>query len=248
MMITGLAPKIAKFNHSHMATGSIEMKFATDSMPWMSFEQMRNSTGSKINPYTFKCEIFSFDMLLWELVFKKIPYEKWDIMKIKEHVLAVEKYSTEKEIAPALLPEKTIDLEDDEIQQIIFLEKGIAAHRRNEYQKAWDCFVAHAALGNTTAKYWKGRYLWEEFVVEKDRKKALGLFKEAADDGIGDAQFYYSFSLVSNPLVKFDRKIFLEYLTKSTHNNNPIVQFNLGEVYSHGKHGIGKDKELGCPQ
>ena len=32
--------------------------------------------------------IFSFGMLLWELVFEKIPYEKWNIMQIKEHVLA----------------------------------------------------------------------------------------------------------------------------------------------------------------
>ncbi|RHZ62897.1 hypothetical protein Glove_334g55 [Diversispora epigaea] len=37
--------------------------------------------------YIFKCEIFSFGMLLWELLFQKIPYEDKDIDQIKDHVL-----------------------------------------------------------------------------------------------------------------------------------------------------------------
>ncbi|RHZ73864.1 hypothetical protein Glove_228g102 [Diversispora epigaea] len=176
----------------------------------------------------------------------------------------VEKDSVDKKIE--LFPENELDLDGswcvsindeggsdlretefniDEITQIIPLKEGIQAHRNKEYQKAWDCFAAHADLDNAHAKYWKGYYLWEGIEVKKDREQAFGLFKEAADDGIGDAQLYYAFSLVSNPLVKFDRKIFLEYLTKSAHNNNPIAQFSLGEIYLRGEHGIGKDEELG---
>ncbi|CAG8545756.1 10878_t:CDS:2 [Diversispora eburnea] len=261
-------------------------------------------------------------MLLWELVFEKIPYEKWDILKIKEHVLAgnreiitwgkappdvqklqkglakiiisawksdpairaslqnifinlvqlVDEYCTpDKETAVILLPDKTLDLDGslsravsisdegnwelpdmdymdfniDEIAQVIPLEEGIAAHRKKEHTKAWKCFLAHADLNNATAKYWKGYYLWEGIEVEKDRKQACELFKEAADAEIADAQLRYAFSLVNNPLVKFDRETFLKYITKAADNNNPTAQFNLGETYLYGKLNQKRDEELG---
>ncbi|RHZ46459.1 hypothetical protein Glove_621g21 [Diversispora epigaea] len=133
----------------------------------------------------------------------------------------------------------------DKIPQIILLEEGIAAHRKGEHAKAWECFLAHADLDNATAKFWKGYYLWEGIEVEKDREQASRLFKEAADDEIADAQLRYAFSLVNNPPVKFDREIFLKYITKAAHNNNPTAQFNLGEIYLRGKLGNEKDKKLG---
>ncbi|CAG8545691.1 10875_t:CDS:2 [Diversispora eburnea] len=314
MMATGLVPKIAKFKYSHVETSpTTDMKDATEIMRWMAPEKLRDSTY----PYTFKCEIFSFGMLLWELVFEKIPYEKWDILKIKEYVLAgnrekitwgrassdVEKlqkglakiivsawqgdpairaslqnifmnlvqladeYCTGKETEAKLLPDKALDLDGsavsisdeggldlpdmdmdfniDEIPQIIPLEEGIAAHRNKEHAKAWKCFLAHADLNNATAKYWKGYYLWEGIEIEKDRKQACELFKEAADDEIADAQLRYAFSLVNNPPVKFDRDIFLKYITKAADNNNPTAQYNLGEVYFYGKLNQKKDEELG---
>ncbi|RHZ64398.1 hypothetical protein Glove_325g2 [Diversispora epigaea] len=296
MMSTGLVPKITNFSYSRMASGpTSDLKDVTDVTHWMAPEKLRDSVRHHF-PYTFKCEIFSFGMLLWELVFRKIPYEKWDVIKVKEHVLAgnrekfkwgnaplniqkslteiiesawqgdpairaplqnifinlvqlVDEYCTpDKESAPVILPDKKLDLPDfdiNEISQIIPLEEGISAHKRNEYQVAWDCFVAHADLDNAIAKYWQGYYLWEGIEVEKDREQASRLFKEAADDEIVDAQFRYALSLVNNPPVKFDREIFLKYMTKAADNNNPAAQFNLGEVYLHGKLGNKKDKEFG---
>ncbi|KAF0528700.1 kinase-like protein [Gigaspora margarita] len=38
--------------------------------PWMAPEKMKGE------PYTHKCEVFSFGMLLWELAYQKVPYEK----------------------------------------------------------------------------------------------------------------------------------------------------------------------------
>ncbi|RHZ75819.1 hypothetical protein Glove_209g128 [Diversispora epigaea] len=316
LMTTELVPKIAKFNYSRTATSpTIDMKDVTGVMHWMAPEKLRDSAKRHV-PYTFKCEIFSFGMLLWELVFEKIPYEKWDILKIKEHVLAgnrekitfgkaepdvrniqkglaeiimsawqgdpairaslqnifinldhlANKYCTGKETVPKLLPDKELDLDGspralsiskselpdidvdfniDEIPQIISLEEGIAAHRKGEHAKAWDCFVSHADLDNALAKYWKGYYLWEGIQVEKDRKQARELFKDAADKEIADAQLRYAISFVNNPPVKFDREIFLKYITKAADNNNPTAQFNLGDVYLHGKLNKKRDEELG---
>ncbi|CAG8545775.1 10879_t:CDS:2 [Diversispora eburnea] len=323
MMVTGLIPKIAEFKYSRMARSpTTDMKGVTDITRWMAPEKLRDSTYSDSTkkhvhvPYTFKCEIFSFGMLLWELVFEKIPYEKWNILKIKEHVLAgnrekitwgkappdvqklqkglakiivsaweddpairaslqnifinldhlVDEYCTpDKETDVILLPDKTLDLDGsavsisdesgldlpdmdfniDKIPQIIPLEEGIAAHWKKEHAKAWKCFLAHADLKNTTAKYWKGIYLWEGIEVEKDRKQACELFKEAADDEIAEAQLSYAFSLVNDPTVEFDRETFLKYITKAANNNNSTAQFSLGEVYLYGKLNQKKDEKLG---
>ncbi|RHZ46440.1 hypothetical protein Glove_621g62 [Diversispora epigaea] len=92
MIATGLLPKIANFKYSHMVNvptfvKKFEKAFLIDGMHWMAPEKLRDSTKHRV-PYTLKCEIFSFGMLLWELVFEKIPYEKWDIIKVKEYVLA----------------------------------------------------------------------------------------------------------------------------------------------------------------
>ncbi|CAG8531103.1 5582_t:CDS:1, partial [Dentiscutata heterogama] len=174
--------------------------------------------------------------------------------------------------SPALLPPKTLDLDGtmhkapvsvsdeggmelpdlgdefnlDEIETVISLEEGIAAHKKKDHKTAWECFEAHAELGNTTAKYWMGYYLWEGCLDgKKDRKKASELFKEAADDGISDAQLRYAFSLVNNPPIRFDRAVFLEYLNKAAANNNPTAQFNLGDMYLNGKLKVEKNPKLG---
>ena len=56
-------------------------------------------------PYTFKCEIFSFGMLLWELGAQKLPYEKMDMNEIMHHVKAKKRedfngFNTRKELDP----------------------------------------------------------------------------------------------------------------------------------------------------
>ncbi len=143
------------------------------------------------------------------------------------------------------LPDLDMDFSIDDIPLIMPLEDGIVAHKRKDMQTAWECFNAHADLGNTTAKYWKGYYLWEGYSSQKDRAEASKLFKEAADDGLPDAQLRYAFSLVGNPGAKFDRKVFIEYLTKAADNNNSTAQFNLGDLYIHGKLGVTKNVPLG---
>ncbi len=111
----------------------------------------------------------------------------------------------------------------DSITPIPLLDEGVKAHKEKETSKAWEIFCEHANLGSTKAKFWKGYYLWEGYAGEKDRKQASKLFKEAADDGLADAQLHYAFSLVSNQGSKFDRKLFFEYLTKAADNNNSAV-------------------------
>ncbi|CAG8605991.1 17881_t:CDS:2 [Rhizophagus irregularis] len=318
MMTWHLEPKLTNFEYARLTTDSTSnVTNLTEIVHWLAPEKLRSAN---VQRYNAKCEIFSFGMLLWELAFEKVPYENWDMNKIRDHVLANkrEKISFGKESSniqklqqgyakiivaawqddpqiraslqeiflelhslytefcstvnssPVLKPDKSLDLDGskatapvsisdegglelpdmedfsiDAIVEIMPLEEGIAAHKKKEFQVAWECFNAHSDLGNTTAKYWKGYYLWEGYACEKDRVEASNLFKEAADDGLPDAQLRYAFSLVGNPGAKFDKGVFIEYLTKAAENNNSTAQFNLGDLYMHGKLNVPKNEELG---
>ncbi|CAG8545797.1 10880_t:CDS:10 [Diversispora eburnea] len=148
-------------------------------------------------------------MLLWELFFEKMPYEKWNILKIKEHVLAGKR---EKITWGKALPD------------VRELQKGLAK------------IIVSAKLLPDKALDLDGFADLPDMYMDgegNDHKKASELFKEAADDEISDAQLLYAFSLVNNPPVKFDREIFLKYITKAADNKNPTAQFNLGEIYLH---------------
>ncbi|RGB41629.1 hypothetical protein C1646_685219 [Rhizophagus diaphanus] len=96
---------------------------------------------------------------------------------------------------------------------------------------AWEYFNAHAELGNKNALYWKAHYLSEGYYVEKDKKKAIPLFKEAADAGVPEAQYRYAMESINvNP------DIFLNYLTQSAENGYINAMYNLGMCYTKGQH------------
>ncbi|GBB92361.1 hypothetical protein RclHR1_00020064 [Rhizophagus clarus] len=320
MMTLRLEPKITGFEYARLTTSATtSMTEITKVVHWLAPEKLRHA---KDQPYNTKCEIFSFGMLLWELAFEKIPYENWNMERIKEWVLSgkrerlifgrdkpeieelqkeykqiivaawqddpqiraslqflfmelnklAQKYYDPRSNSPALKPDKTIDLDGtlhqndpisvsdqggedlpefdeefslDSIPEIPTLDDGISAHKKKDTTKAWEIFCEHTNLGSIKAKYWKGYYLWEGYAGQKDRKLASTLFKEAADDGLADAQLRYAFSLVGNQGSKFDRKVFIEYLTKAAENQNSTAQFNLGDLYLNGKLGVPQNIELG---
>ncbi|CAJ0885847.1 16794_t:CDS:10 [Entrophospora sp. SA101] len=284
---------------------------------WLAPEKLRYGPRQS---YNFKCEIFSFGMLLWELAFERVPYEKWDMSKVRSYVLDggrenirfgetdSDTKSLQEDYAKiirgaweddpllrsslqniflqldrlysqhpssltesGLFPSKTIDFDgslkqgqkpisvSDEdvdnsqineqsqasvITQIMTLDEGIKAHKAKDHKTAWTCFQANAELKNSGAKYWKGYYLWEGYGGYKDRMAAAKLFKEAADEGVPDAQLRYAFSLVENK-TKFNKDEFIRYLKLAADNSNPTAQFNLGDMYINGKLGVTKDPVVG---
>ncbi|CAG8518003.1 11739_t:CDS:10 [Funneliformis mosseae] len=290
--------------------GNLREVYNTYEISWVA-KRLRNGGNQR---YNMKCEVFSFGMLLWELAFEKIPYERWDMAKIKEHVLSnkrekitfggenpdiqnlqksyakiiVSAWQDDPQIRASLqqiflnlhdlytthcssgyntslalkpldldgskavsvsdiggldLPDFDMEFSISAVQEIMSLEEGIKAYRRSDYATAWECFNAHAELGNTKAKYWKGYYLWENSSDQKDQEEASKLFKAAADDGFADAQLRYAFSLIENNGINLP--VFIEYLTKSADNNNNTAQFNLGDLYINGKLGVTKNVPLG---
>ncbi|CAG8492123.1 3656_t:CDS:2 [Diversispora eburnea] len=83
MLTERLEPKLANFELSRMEIGISKNigESLIEVINWMSPEKMNDF------PYTYKCEIFSFGMLLWELCFEKKPYaNKNDPSQVMKHV------------------------------------------------------------------------------------------------------------------------------------------------------------------
>ncbi|EXX55828.1 kinase-like domain-containing protein [Rhizophagus irregularis DAOM 181602=DAOM 197198] len=134
------------------------------------------------------------------------------------------------------------------IKPVISIEEGIQAFKDKDHQKAWECFDFHAENNSIVAKYWKGRYLWEGYLddIQEREEEGKKLLKEAADEGNSDAQLRYAFTLLNDLEEENNQQIFLEYLKKAAdEGNNPVAQFNLGDIYYKGKCNIPKDENEG---
>ncbi|RIA88664.1 kinase-like domain-containing protein [Glomus cerebriforme] len=194
-----------------------------------------------------------------ERTWKDIPQERISFLKaldmLEELYRSIQNMFDEN--LPALSPNKSIDFDgskdsliipDDLINQIIPLDEGILTFRMGDHQKAWECFDYHASNGSITAKYWKGRYLWDGYLdnIKGREKEGKALLKEAADEGISDAQLRYAFTLLNFLDEGDNRKIFMDYITKAaTEGDNDTAQYNLGDIYYKGKCKIPKDEDEG---
>jgi TPR repeat protein len=125
------------------------------------------------------------------------------------------------------------------------VKEGLKAHKLGDYEKAWKCFEANANVGDILAKYWQGYYYLEGKYQKKNKKRAMELFKEAADAGNADAQLRYAFCLIDKENNHIDSGKFMKYLKLAADNNNATALYNLGDVYFSGKLGIKKDQEKG---
>ncbi|CAG8713491.1 2271_t:CDS:2, partial [Dentiscutata heterogama] len=133
------------------------------------------------------------------------------------------------------------NLEIPMIQPLIPFEEGIKAHKARDYEKAWKCFESNAKFGNNMAKYWQGYYLLNGTGVKKDHAAALKLFKEAADNGVPDAQLRYAFALLEDK-NNLDVQEVMKYMIMAANSENSTALFNLGDIYWNGKLGVTVDK------
>ncbi|CAG8649536.1 970_t:CDS:2 [Ambispora leptoticha] len=315
-----LEAKIANFHLSRLKEGPTRdiKSNIIEIVHWLAPEKF---SSKPFKPYTTKCDIFSYGMLLWELGHAKKPYENMTIKEIKEHVekgdretinfglcpsgvqieyakLIKEAWAGDPYVRPTLqdiflklnkinetcpkspglsprnssdnsdipslkpisspsqhntpcieansddLPEFNFEIEIP-IKPLIPLEDGIKAYKEHDFKTAWECFEGHAKIKNSKAIYWQGYYLWEGLEGKKDFKEAARLFKQAADDGISDAQLRYALCVMKSEGVKFNRDEFLKYLRLAADNGNPAAQYNLGDVLLNGKLNVKKDEEEG---
>ncbi|CAJ0824176.1 8663_t:CDS:2 [Entrophospora sp. SA101] len=128
--------------------------------------------------------------------------------------------------------------------------EGISKHKKGCKDEALKIFIEHVKLNNKTAKYWYGYYLLEGYAgLEKDKKKATEYFREAAEEGVPDAQLRYAHILLDDskangPDPNTLNQI-IHYFTLAADNKNSSARYLLGSLYYYGKHGVIQDKEKG---
>ncbi|KAF0502404.1 kinase-like protein [Gigaspora margarita] len=89
-MTSRLEPRLANFHFARMS-GDISPNYedgVLNIIHWLAPEKMYEymSLYAKKRPYTQKCEIFSFGMMLWELCFDRVPYQGKNMEYITNHV------------------------------------------------------------------------------------------------------------------------------------------------------------------
>ncbi|RIB01797.1 kinase-like domain-containing protein [Gigaspora rosea] len=262
MITQNLEPKLTNFQYAREITGETsQITNISTIVHWLAPEKMRD------HGYTYKCELFSFGMLLWELCYEKIPYENLETKDIMDHVrkgkrekllIGRGKQSEDKEIQKefaGIINETWYDEPQMRISiSALFLElsklkakyvkAGVKLHGKGDKEsrrQAWKCFVANADLGNPIAKFWKGYYLSKGYVEDKNLEEAKKLFKEAADYGFAAAQFQYAVTLVDDQEKRME---FLKYLQLSADQGNTDAEYTLGRLYLTGSI-VNVDRETG---
>ncbi|CAG8642492.1 11135_t:CDS:2 [Gigaspora margarita] len=137
-------------------------------------------------------------------------------------------------------------IEEDDI--IVPLEEGIKMHRNGNRDDAWKCFKQNSEL--PLAKFWKGYYYMNGYVVDKNLDEAIKLFKEAADDNHTESQYRYAVMLLSRKendetAKNKNRQEILQYFKLAADNKNTDAMYYLGDIYLNGKLKVSKDEKLG---
>ncbi|RIA93931.1 hypothetical protein C1645_803805 [Glomus cerebriforme] len=85
------------------------------------------------------------------------------------------------------------------------------------------------------------------FNQKKDKMAALTLFKEAADEGVVDAQYRYACALLDKNLkskLKVNPKDAVKYIQLAAENGSCPAQFQIGEAYSKGRLGYKQNLKM----
>ncbi|CAG8737537.1 6991_t:CDS:2, partial [Dentiscutata heterogama] len=89
MMTANDEPKLTNFKYARKRNSANSEKISDeiiDIIHWLAPEKMHEQLRTEdYKPYTQRCEIYSFGMLIWEIAFEKVPYEKMDMSQIVKH-------------------------------------------------------------------------------------------------------------------------------------------------------------------
>ncbi|CAG8519593.1 6567_t:CDS:2 [Ambispora leptoticha] len=122
------------------------------------------------------------------------------------------------------------------------VNEAITEHRKKSENrgKIFECFSEYAELGDLSAKYWKGYYLYYNVLEMDDTNKeerlqnAAKLFREAAEHDIPEAQLRYGHCLWRGEGIEKNIDEAIDYFQKAAHNGNHTAMFNIGNIYYNG--------------
>ncbi|RHZ49006.1 hypothetical protein Glove_535g16 [Diversispora epigaea] len=93
--------KISNFEMSRLTQGeTTSCSNIKDYVRWLAPEKIREPNSR----YNHKCEMFSLGMLVWELSYQRIPYEKMNLKEIQDHVSENKRETLEILLHPTPIP------------------------------------------------------------------------------------------------------------------------------------------------
>ncbi|CAG8549069.1 6635_t:CDS:2 [Ambispora gerdemannii] len=266
---------------------------ASNCIRYMAPEKLKDSSY----PYDFKCEIYSFGILLWEIAEQRIPFQniKKDVVGIRQKALdgkrepfsspsqvpiewieIVNKVTSfdptdrptladvftnlvelSKKYPPTAQPKifSTIHRPTPNPRPLLTIQDAINNHisKGGDRKTAYQIFCYYADLGDFTAKYWVGYYLYynclnDQGTAEQRERaivRAAKLFKEAADIELPEAQLRYGHCLLNGEGVEKNVSLAVEYIQKAADNGILTAMYNIGCIYYNGN-GVVQDKEKGA--
>ncbi|CAG8662221.1 10415_t:CDS:2, partial [Ambispora gerdemannii] len=258
--------KIGNFGLSRgLREATRNLREGVDNVRYIAPEKLKENK----HPYDFKCEIYSFGVLLWEIAEQRIPFQniERDIVEIPTNfdpmnrpalaIIFTELFELSNTHRPAtnhpnIYPNTLFPSNQ---RPLFTVEDAINLHktRGGDRKEAYEIFCDYAKLGDSTAKYWVGYYLYynslnnkETFEQrENDVIRAVQYFKEAAEMDVPEAQLRYGHCLWKGDGIEKNGTLALEYFLKSAHNGNSTAMYNAGSMYFNGN-GVIQDKEKGA--
>lgn len=129
-------------------------------------------------------------------------------------------------------------------QERIILRKAQSAFTRNNNMKAHDLWLPLAESGIAEAQYSLGFLYQSGLGPERDIKKAIAWYTNAAEQNEARAQFNLGVLLLNNEDdIEEDVEAGMLWLTRSAENNNARAKEFLIGLYSNGQYGVEKSKQ-----
>jgi TPR repeat protein len=123
------------------------------------------------------------------------------------------------------------------------IQKGIAAYKAGTYGAARKIFERLAKKKNAEATYWLGRMYEEGAGVAKNTNRAVGYYREAAVDGLRDAEFRLGEIYLHGVEALQNFAKARKWLERSALDGVSVAQRELGTLYANGW-GTAKDPVL----
>ncbi|CAG8503896.1 15705_t:CDS:2 [Gigaspora margarita] len=252
IIIDNYKAKIANFDLSRLTSEVSQKLYVNQGNIRYSAPEILQREPNHEYQYDFRCEVYSFGILLYELSIEKTPYEEYNdssnLKELKMMILRDKSVCLRNSINN--MPQEDIS---QEYKEIIMQEDAIkeAKKQNGDKQRAWRYFDTYSNLGDPEASYWKGYFLYKNIFGEsmsksEERiKEAAQLFKIASDANIDSAQYKYGECLWIGQGIEKDQKHAIEIFRKAADNGHIGARYYLGCILYEGLTGI-EDKEEGA--
>ncbi|RHZ82008.1 hypothetical protein Glove_115g31 [Diversispora epigaea] len=137
--------------------------------------------------------------------------------------------------------EPVLSIEDGISKLKIEKEKDKKDRNPEELKKIWRGLEFYSSIDNLDALYWKAIYL---DTIEKDKKQAFNIYKEAALKGHTEAQCRYAQLLINEKDPKLNSEIVF-YLKSSAEKGYLVSLYLYGKIIYEGKFGLSEDHTNG---